>query len=123
MAGTQRAPTPQFFVSDHDKEFMAGQLVAHTIFGIERLGPGTEVPLADDFLDVLTRAAAVMLAADTNLKTPGKQRLGAETVAAHVLRHMKRYRAEEAETGTFTIHRMIAENPVPEAMRKAWDNS
>jgi hypothetical protein len=122
LAGTQKAATPQFYVSDQDKEFMVGQLVSHTIFGIERLGSEPEVPLADDFIDVLARAAAVMLAADTNLKTPRDLRLGAETVAAHVLRHLVRYRAEEAETGSATFHRMLAQHEIPEVMRKAWDN-
>jgi hypothetical protein len=113
---------PQFYVSEHDKEFMVGQLVSHTIFGIERLGSMPDVPLADDFIDVLSRAAAVMLAADTNLKTPRDLRLGAETVAAHVLKHLVRYRAEEAETGSTTFNRMLAQHEIPEVMRKAWDN-
>lgn len=123
MAGTQRARTPQFFLSDEDKEAMAGQLVAQTIFVMERTASIADAPLADDFIDILARAAAVMLAADTNLKTPGKRRAGAETVAAHILRHMNRYRAEETETGVYTIHRMLAENPIPEALRKAWEDS
>lgn len=123
MAGSKRAPQPQFFVSDWDKEGMVGQLVAHTIFGIERLGSVPDAPLADDFLDLLARGCAVMLAADTNLDTPQKRRLGAETVAAHVLRHLNRYCDEEAETGTLTFHRMLAENEIPEEMKKAWNNS
>lgn len=123
MAGSTRAPAPQFYVTDEDKESMVGQLVAHTIFGIERLGSTPNAPLADDFLDLLARASAVMLAADSNLDTPQKRRLGAETVAVHVLRHLNRYREEEAQTGTLAFHRMLAENEIPEVMKKAWNNS
>jgi hypothetical protein len=114
---------PQFFVGDDDKEGMVGQLVAHTIFGIERLGSVPNAPLADDFIDIVSRAVAVMLAADTNLDTPRNRRLAAETVAVHVLRHLNRYRDEAAETGATTFHRMLVENPIPDAMRKAWDDS
>lgn len=121
MAGSKR--TPQFFVSDADKDAMVGQLVAQTIFGIERLGDRPDASLADDFLDIIARAAAVMLAADTNLSTPAKRRLGADTVAAHALRHLNRYTAEQDESGMLALHRMLAENEIPAAMRKAWDNS
>lgn len=123
MAGTHRAPTPQFFISDEDKEAMVGQLVSQTIFIMERKASIANAPLADDYLDILARAAAVMIAADTNLTTPGKRRAGAETVAAHVYRHINRYRAEDAETGHFTFHRMLAENPIPDVMRKSWEDS
>ena len=123
MAGFKRTPEPQFFVSDENKEAMVGQYVAQTIFAIERLGNTPDAPLADDFLDIVARAAAVMLAADTNLSTPGKRRLGAEAVATHVLRHLNRYSAEQAETGTPVLHRMLAENEIPPEMRKTWNNS
>ncbi|RYG84544.1 MAG: hypothetical protein EON59_13260 [Alphaproteobacteria bacterium] len=123
MASGKRAPEPQFFVSDADKEAMAGQLVAHTTFGIERLASEAHAPLADDFLDILARASAAMIAADTHLDTPAKLRLGAETVASHVLRHLKRYRAEAEETGTAAFHRILSENEIPEVMKKAWNDS
>jgi len=123
LAGSQRMPTPQYFVSDAGKEAMAGQLVAQTIFGMERLAEIENAPLSDDFIDILARAAGAVLAMDTNLKTPGKRRLAAETVAVHVLRHLNRYRAEEAETGHFTFLRMLAENEIPEAMKKSWNDS
>ena len=123
MAQSTKGPAPQFFVGDTDKEHMVGQLVAHTIFGIERLGSMPNALLADDFLDVLARAAAVMRAADSNLDTPQKRRLGAETVAAHVLRHLNRYRDEAEKTGSLTFHRMMAENEIPDVMKRAWDDS
>lgn len=123
MAGLQRAPTPTYFVDDTHKEAMAEQFVAQIIFSLERLSNLPGSPIADDFLDLLARAGAVMLAADTNLSTPAKQRLGAETLAAHILRHQKRYRAEEAETGTAAINRILASNPIPDEMRRYWNDS
>ena len=123
MAGTNKGATPQFFISDADKEAMVEQLVPQTIFAMERLATEANAPLADDFLDILARAAAAILAADTNLTTPQLRRLGAETVATHVLRHLDRYRAEEAETGMSAFHRMLGSYEIPEAVRKTWSDS
>ena len=123
MAGTNRGATPQFFISDADKEAMVEQLVPQTVFAMERLATEENAPLADDFLDILARAAAAMLAADTNLNTPAKRRLGAETVAAHISRHLERYRAEEAKTGTPAFHRILASYEIPDTLKKAWSDS
>jgi hypothetical protein len=123
MAGSQRAPKPNFFVGDDDKEAMAEQFLAQSVFSIERLASEPNAPLADDLLDIIARAAAAVLSADTHLNTPGKLRQGAETVAAHTLRHLKRYKAEEAETGVAALHRILATNPIPDEMKRYWNDS
>ncbi|MEG3182143.1 hypothetical protein [Sphingomonas sp. LT1P40] len=123
MAGSQRAPTPKFFVGDDHKEAMAEQFVAQMIFTLDRLTSEPGSPLADDFIDILARAAAVMLSADTNLDTPARQRQGAETVAVHILRHLKRYRAEEGETGRGAFYRILEANPIPDEMKRYWNDS
>jgi hypothetical protein len=123
LAGTKKGATPQFFISDEDKEAMVEQLVPQTIYAMERLATVEKAPLADDYLDIVARAAAAMLAADTNLDTPAKRRLGAETVAAHILRHLDRYRAEEAETGIAAFHRVLGGYEVPDALKQAWRDS
>lgn len=123
MARSPQTPTPKFFVDDDVKEDMAGQLVAQTIFGIERRQSPPGSLLADDFIDLVARPLAALLAADINLKTPRDLRLGADTVAAYILKHAVRYRAEEAETGVTAFNRMLAENPIPDEMRKAWNDS
>lgn len=123
MAGTQRPSTPNFFVEDHHKEAMAEQFVAQMIFSLDRLSSAPNMPLADDFLDILARAAAAMLSADTQLSTPAKLRHGAETYVAHVLRHLKRFKAEEAETGVAAFHRILATNEIPEEMKRYWNDS
>lgn len=123
MAGSQRAPTPSFYLEDNHKEAMAEQYIAQSVFSVEHLLSEPGAPLADDMIDIIARAAAVILSADTHLTTPGKLRQGAETVAAHVLRHLKRYKAEEAETGTSALNRILASNPIPEEMKRYWNNS
>lgn len=123
MPGSKKGPTPQFYISDADKEAMVEQLVPQTVFAMERLATVEKAPLADDFLDIFARAAAVMLAADTNLTTPQLRRLGADTVATHVLRHMERYRAEEAETGIAAFHRVLGSYEIPDAIKKTWNDS
>lgn len=123
MAGSGRAPTPQFFISDKDKEGLVEQVVPQIIYAMERMGTVPEAPLADDFLDIFARAAAVMLAADTNFKTPRDLRLGAETMAVHVLGHMIRYRAEAEQSGRPAFHRMLADYEMPEEIKRAWENS
>lgn len=122
LAGSSKPPGPKYYVEDGKKEAMAEQYIAQSVFSVERLLSEPGAPLADDMLDIIARAAAVLLAADTNLNTPGKLRQGAETVAAHVLRHLKRYKAEEAETGTAAFHRILASNPIPEEMKRYWNN-
>ncbi|APR51975.1 hypothetical protein CA223_06910 [Sphingomonas koreensis] len=123
MASSQKSSTPQYFVEDVHKEGMAEQFVAQSIFSIEHLATQPNAPISDDMLDIVARIAAVILSADTHLNTPGKLRLGAETVAAHVLRHLKRYKAEETETGVAALHRILATNPIPEEMKRYWNNS
>lgn len=122
MAGPQRA-APQFFVPDDQKEAMAEQFVAQMVFTIERLQSEPNAPIADDFLDIMARVAAAALSGDTHLTTPGKLRQGAETVAAHVLRHLKRYKAEEDETGVAALHRILATNEIPDEMKRYWNDS
>ncbi|MDF2386578.1 hypothetical protein JMG10_34265 [Nostoc ellipsosporum NOK] len=102
---------------------MAEQLVAQTMFALERLGDRPGAPIADDFLDTLSRACAALLAADTNLNTPAKQRQGAETVAIHIVRHLRRYREEQSETGVSAFQRMVSSQEIPEEMRRSWSNS
>lgn len=129
MPTSKTPPTPQFYVSDGHKDAMAGQFAAQAIFSIERLAlkenPDLEADflIADDFVDIVARVAAAMIAADTNFDTPAKLRLGAETFASHVLRHAKRYREEQAETGVATLHRMLGENEIPDEMKRHWNNS
>lgn len=122
MAGPQGG-TPQFFVPDHHKEAMAEQFVAQMVFTIERLQSEPNAPISDDFLDIVARAAAAALSGDTHLTTPGKLRQGAETVAAHILRHLKRYKAEEAKTGISALQRILASNAIPDEMKRHWNNS
>jgi hypothetical protein len=38
------------------------------------------------------------------------------------MRHLMRYRAEEAALGSTTFDRMLTVHEIPEAMRKAWEN-
>ncbi|WP_447724663.1 hypothetical protein [Sphingomonas koreensis] len=102
---------------------MAEQFVAQTVFTIERLGTEPNAPIADDFLDIVARVAAAMLSGDTHLNTPGKLRQGAETVAAQILVHLKQYKKEEAETGVAVLHRILATNPIPEEMKRYWNDS
>lgn len=122
MAGPQSG-TPQYFVPDHHKEAMAEQFVAQMMFTIERLQSEPNAPIADDFLDIVARAAAAALSGDTHLTTPGKLRQGAETVAAHILRHLKRYKAEEAETGVPALQRILGANAIPDEMKRYWNDS
>ena len=117
------APTPRFYVPEDHKEAMAEQFVAQLIFSMEHLQTEPNAPLADDFIDIVARVVAITLAADTHLSTPAKLRMGAETVAAHVLRHVKRYRAEEQETGESALNRVLVTNEIPEEMKQAWNDS
>lgn len=123
MAGSKGAPKPQFFVAEEHRQAMAEQFVAQTIFTVERLGSKPNAPLADDVLDIVARVAAAMLSGDTHLDTPQKLRQGAETVAAHVLRHLKQYKAEEAETGIAALQRILASSSIPEEMKRYWNQS
>mgnify|MGYP003579096078 CR=1 FL=1 len=123
MAAPQRAPQPKFYVEESHREAMAEQYVTQTVFSIEHLISEPNAPLADDFLDIVARVAAVILAADNRLVTPSKQREGVTTVAAHVLRHLKRYKAEEAVTGIPAMKRILATNEIPEEMKRYWNNS
>lgn len=123
MAGTQRGPTPQFFVSDADKEAMVEQFIPQTLYALEHMVAEESPPLIDDLIDVIARAAAVIIAADRALQTPAKRRLGAETIAAHVLRHVNRYHTEEKETGIPPLERILDNFVVPDALRKAWGDN
>lgn len=123
MPKTHSGTAPEFHISETNKEAMIRQLVPQTVFALERLADVENAPLADDFVDLFARAAAVMLAADTNLDTSQKQRLGAETVAAHVLRHLKRYVAEQEQEGQTVFHQLLAGYDIPEELRRAWQDS
>ena len=123
MAGPQRAPQPKFYVEESHREAMAEQYVTQTVFSIEHLVSGPNAPLAHGFLEIVARVAAVILAADNRLVTPSKQREGVTTVAAHVLRHLKRYKAEEAVTGTPAMKGIPAATEIPEEMERYWSNS
>lgn len=123
MAKPSKGPAPQFFVADEQKEAMAEQLVAQTMFSLERLSNVPGGAHADDFLDLFGRSFAAVLAADTNLNTPAKLREGVEAVAVHVFRHLKRYVEEQRETGVPALDRMIAAHPIPEEMKRAWNDS
>jgi len=123
LAPSAKAPTPQFFISDENKEAMAEQLVPQVIYAMERMATIEKAPLADDFIDIFARAVGVMLAADTNIDTPQKERLGAETVANHILRHLRRYKAEEEREGTAAFHRMLASYELPDELKRAWQDS
>jgi hypothetical protein len=123
MAKARKGPAPRFYVSDAHKEAMAEQVIAQTVFSLDRLGSEPGAPLADDLMDMFGRAFAAALAADTNLNTPAKLRDGVEAVAVHVVGHLKRYVEEQRETGISTLQRMIAAHPIPEEMKRAWNDS
>ena len=123
MIQATEGPTPNFIVSDEDKEAMIGQMVAQTIFSLDRLGGANGAPLADDFHDLFARGIAAMIAADTNIQLPQDLSRIAETVMVHVLRNLWRYHAEQQKTGVPALRRMLADNPIPEEMKRSWNNS
>ncbi|UYY60081.1 hypothetical protein [Sphingomonas sp. S2-65] len=110
-------------MSDDNKDDLVRQIVPQAIFSLDRMGQTPGAPLADDFIDLFSRACAMMLAADTNLNTSQKLRLGAEAVSSHVLRHLKRYRAYQDEHGGTVLGEILEENPVPDVVKQAWLSS
>jgi hypothetical protein len=89
---------PNFNLSDDEKLALVQQLVPTLLGTINAMSP-PGAPLADDFIDLLAQAIGMMLAADTHIDTPKKVRLGVETAANHVGRHLKAFRAAQDEMG------------------------
>lgn len=107
----------EFNVSDEGKQDLVEQMVPQAVNAINALSTGHG--LANDVVDVLANALGMMLAGDTNLDTPQKLRLGAETVAQHVLRHAKRYKAQQDTEGGETVLRQLLDSyEMPEALKK-----
>lgn len=114
--------TPQFHVSDDHKDALVQQFVTQALYALERMSADPAAPIADDYIDTFARCIAVMLAADTRITTPQKQRLGAETAAAHVLRHLKNFQAFQQEQGGTVLQEMMEASPIPDEVKRAWEN-
>jgi leucyl-tRNA synthetase len=93
-----KAPNPNLTVAPEQKLRLVSMMIGPLSDSLAQFS--TEAALtADDFIDTLSMALGMLLANDTNLKTPRDVREGAAVIAKYIERHADTFRKAQEVVG------------------------